>query len=85
MLSLLRNNAVADPEKLLLELIDEQQAKLDDFLKRGNLKKPSESGEPSLKPNKVSQMANTQTLHFTFSSDPIKTRSTFSETPEDNL
>ena len=35
MLALLRNNAVANPEKLLLELIEEQQARLDDLTKRG--------------------------------------------------
>ena len=59
MLTLLRNNAVADPEKLLLELIDEQQAKFDQFLKGGNLKHTSQTDQSSLKPNKVRKKAHT--------------------------
>ena len=52
MLTLLRKNLIANPEKLLLELVDEQLAYLDQLAKEQS----SKNSQPTKKLNKVSNI-----------------------------
>ena len=52
MLTLLRKNLIANPEKLLLELVDEQLAYLDQLAKEQS----SKNSQPTKKLNKVSKI-----------------------------